>query len=325
MPAVRLCCGLLLFIAGLRLLASGLEALWGTAFADVLQRLTGSRLTAFCSGLCFTALTQSSSLTTVLVVGLTDAGLLPLQAAIAVIIGANVGTTVTGQLLSFNLADYALLPAALGLLLLACGGQKTRLAGRALIGFAVLLWGMKLLAAAVIPLQERNWFAAVLALAARSLLSGIVVGAAAAAIVQSSSAVAGITLSLARAGVLNLPAGVAIMMGADIGTCTDTLLAGFLSGKTARQAALAHLLFNVCSVILVWPVLPILLRLAAASANSLPRQLANAHTLYNLWGACIMLFLLKPFQTMVESFVRTEKLVKKRIFPPFSEIIRRWL
>ncbi|NLM45890.1 MAG: Na/Pi cotransporter family protein [Firmicutes bacterium] len=322
--AVCLCGGLVLFLAGLRLLALGLEALWGTAFAGMLQRLTGSRLAAFCSGLCFTALTQSSSLTTVLVVGLTEAGLLPLQAAIGVIIGANVGTTVTGQLLSFNLADYALLPAVLGLLLLACGGKKTRLAGWALVGFAVMLWGMKLLASAVVPLQETRWFATVLALAARSPLAGVAVGAAAAAIVQSSSAVAGVTLSLARAGILNLSAGAAIMMGADIGTCTDTLLAGFFSGKTGRQAAFAHLLFNVCSVILLWPALPLLLRLAAASAQSLPRQLANVHTLYNLCGACLMLFLLKPFQTLVESFVGSERLVKKRILPPFSEMIRKW-
>ncbi|HHX74232.1 MAG TPA: Na/Pi cotransporter family protein, partial [Firmicutes bacterium] len=260
----------------------------------------------------------------VLVVGLADAGLLPLHAAIAVIMGANVGTTVTGQLLSFNLADYALLPAALGLLLLACGTEKLRVAGRALCGLAVLLAGMKLLGTAVIPLRETAWFATVLALAAHRRLLGVAVGAVAAAIVQSSSAVAGITLSLTRAGVLNLPAGVAIMMGADIGTCADTLLAGFFSGKTARQAALAHLLFNVCSVILLLPVFPLFIRVAAVSAQTLPRQLANAHTLYNLCGAILLLLFLKPFQALVENLVRTERHVKKRILPPFSEMIRKW-
>ncbi|MDW7651018.1 MAG: Na/Pi symporter [Bacillota bacterium] len=322
---ISLTVGLVLFLGGLRLMSSALETMWGSSFAVAVQRMTGNRLSAFLCGLLFTTVTQSSSLATVIVVGVVDAGLIGLGAAIAVIIGANVGTTVTGQLLSFKIDDYSLVFALLGMLLLLVSRPgKQRNAGKALTGLGVLLVGLQTMAEALIPFAETGWMEMLLRHAAAHPVAGIVSGALVTAIVQSSSAVVGMTVALAREGILSLAAGAAIIVGADVGTCVTSLLAGLGAGLTARRAALAHLLFNVFSVMIVITVFPLFVWIASQTSDILPRQLANAHTLYNLTGAVIMLLLLTPFQKLVERLTDSENPSKKRIFGVFGEFVARW-
>ncbi|NLP36622.1 MAG: Na/Pi cotransporter family protein [Firmicutes bacterium] len=322
LPAVFL--GLVLFLLGLKLMSLGLEALWSTPFAAAIQRYTGNRITAFLCGFIFTALTQSSSLATVLVVGIVDAGLMPLGAAISVIIGANVGTTITGQLISFQLNQYAVPLVAIGLFIFIIGKGKLQQGGKALIGLGVLLFGLKTMGEALTPIGTTAWFNKLVQIAGIHPFWGITAGALLTAVIQSSSAVIGVTIAMAQKGMIDLAGGIAVMLGADVGTCVTALLAGFSSSFTARQAAAAHLFFNLLTLCLVLPVYPFYVRLIAASAALIPRQLANAHTLYNLGGAIMILLFLTPFQRMVEGLIKPDYSSKRRILLLFSEVIRKW-
>lgn len=268
-----------------------------------LVRCSGNRYSAFMCGLLFTSLTQSSSLTTVLVVGAVDAGLLPFRPALAIIIGANVGTTVTGQLLTVGVLDLAVqLTAAGAAAVLLCPPGRARLAGLALAGFGLLLCGLNVMSQAL-PLGQTPWFTGLLSAAQLHPLPGVLAGITAAALIQSSSAVIGMALLLAEEGRLPLAAGVSLVVGADIGTCVTALLAGLGAGTAARRAALAHLLFNLFSAALVFTIFPLFISLAAITAGDVPRQLANAHTLYNLFGAAVLLLLFNPFQRLTEKLL----------------------
>ncbi|MCR3921941.1 MAG: Na/Pi symporter [Firmicutes bacterium] len=324
MALLFLALGLVLFLGGLRLMSAGMEGMSGTAFADAIHRYTKTRTSAFFCGLLFTALTQSSSLATVIVVGVVDAGLMSLAPAIAVIIGANVGTTFTGQLLSFHLYDYALPLAAVGIILAIFGKRRIRQGGRALTGVSVLLVGLKTMGTSLEPFISTPWFNQLLNTTSTHPVLGVAVGAFSTAVVQSSSAVVGMVLALAKEGALTLAAGAAVVVGADVGTCITSLLAGLGAGVAARRAAVAHLLFNIFSVLLILPLFSHFINVAASSATTLPRQLANAHTLYNLSGAILLLLFLTPFQIMVEKLVRSDYTKRRRISNVFSEVIRKW-
>jgi phosphate:Na+ symporter len=296
--------GLLLFFAGLRVMTESLKLLPGAKGPVFLVRCSGNRYSAFMCGLLFTSLTQSSSLTTVLVVGAVDAGLLPFRPALAIILGANVGTTVTGQLLTVGVLDLAVqLTAAGAAAVLFCSPGRARLAGSALAGFGLLLCGLNVMSQALIPLGQAPWFIGLLSAAQHHPLPGVLAGITAAALIQSSSAVIGMVLLLAEEGRLPLEAGVSLVIGADIGTCVTALLAGLGAGTAARRAALAHLLFNLFSAALVFTIFPLFISLAAITAGDAPRQLANAHTLYNLIGAAVLLLLFNPFQRLTEKLL----------------------
>jgi phosphate:Na+ symporter len=307
--------GLLLFFIGLRIMTGSLKMLAGPERSVILERCSGNRYSAFMCGLLFTSLTQSSSLTTVLVVGAVDAGLLTFRAALAMIIGANVGTTVTGQLLTVGLVDLAaqlIVAGTAAAVVIPLG--RARFAALALTGLGLLLYGLKVMSLVLLPLSQAPWFVALLSASQRHPLLGVLAGMAAASVVQSSSAVIGVVLMLAQTGRLSLEAGISLVLGADIGTCVTALLAGLGAGVTARRAALAHLLFNVCSAVLVLSFFPLFVNFSSVIADSLPRQLANAHTLYNLSGAIVLLLLLRPFQRLTELLHRMISPGEKRSF-----------
>jgi len=303
----------------------GLEQLGGGTFARFISRATENRLSAFLCGIVFTVLTQSSSLASVMVVGAVEAGLLQLGAAVAVIIGANVGTTVTGQLLSFNLHALAIPIAACGLVLLAFLPRgRLKNTGRVLTGLGALLFGLNTMSQALTPLAGAAWFNSLLSAADAHPVLGVAMGAVSTAILQSSSALMGMVLGLAHGGGITLKAGASLIMGADVGTCVTSLIAGIGTGMAARRAALAHLLFNIFSVMLVMPVFGSFIALAASSADTVPRQLANAHTLYNLAGAVVLLAMLGPYLNLLEKITKPKNNGKKRTLNIVVEIISKW-
>lgn len=317
--------GLILFLGGLKIMSAGLVQFGGSSFAQAVRQWTGHRSSAFLVGILFTAFTQSSSFVTVIAVGMVDARIIGLGAAIGVIVGANVGTTITGQLVSFRLYDYAPLLVAAGAILIFSsqkGGKREF--GRVLLGLGVLLSGLNTMSSFLAPLAETVWAAEFLEMAAINPLVAVLAGAAITAIVQSSSAVMALTIALAQEGGLPLAAGVAILLGADVGTCVTSLLAGLGTGVNARRAAAAHLLFNLLSVAVVLPIFQLLITVAVASADTVPRQLANAHTIYNLCGAVTLLFFLSPFQWLIERLIVPKNTVKRRILTKFGEIIEKW-
>ena len=317
--------GLMLFLGGLKVMSAGLTQLGGSPFVLAVRHLTAHRSAAFLAGVLFTAFTQSSSLATVIVVGMVDARIINLGAAIAVILGANVGTTFTGQLVSFRLYDYApLLLAAGAILFLIPQKGKEKIVGRVLFGLGVLLSGLNMMSSILAPQAEKAWAREFLEMAATNPSIAILTGAAVTAIVQSSSAVMALTIALAEEGVLSLAAGLGILVGADVGTCVTSLLAGLGAGVNARRAAAAHLIFNLFSVAMVLPIFQLFISVAVASADTVPRQLANAHTIYNLGGAVLLIIFLSPFQLLIERLIMPESTVKRRILVKFGEIIKKW-
>jgi phosphate:Na+ symporter len=292
--------GLVLFLGGLKMMSGGMSALCGTSFERVVRHYTGSRLSAFLVGVLFTAVTQSSSLASVIIIGAVDAGIMGLSAAIAVIIGANVGTTFTGQMLSLSLGDFSLYFVVVGIIGVIVINGILQQAARAVLGLGLLLYGLQNMGYALTPLIDMPWASSLLQMAGKRPAAGILAGAVLTAVVQSSSAVAGTVIALAKEGAITLSAGAGLMVGADVGTCVTSLIAGLESGRNARRAALAHLLFNVISVMLVLPLFSLFVLMAQASADNTARQLANAHTMYNLTGAVVLLCLLRPFQYLLE-------------------------
>ncbi len=287
--SVTLIGGLAVFLYGMRVMTDALKLIAGRRMKQLLGMMTANRFTAALAGIIITAIIQSSSVTTVLVVSFITAGLMTLSQSIGMILGANVGTTVTAQIIAFKVTDAALVMVAIGFFteLLAKNHRIKQLATM-LLGLGLLFLGMNLMSHATEPLRSYQPFIELM----RNIehpLTGILIGAVFTALVQSSSATTGIIIILASQGFITLETGIALIMGANIGTCVTALLSAIGKPREAVQAAVVHLLFNVLGVLLwVWfiPQFADLVRdfTPGHSASDLaaPRQIANAHTLFNV-------------------------------------------
>jgi phosphate:Na+ symporter len=287
--------GLALFLAGLELLSEGLKKATGSALKVALARLTTNRFTGAITGAFVTAVLNSSSVTTVLVVGFVTAGTITLAQSVGVIMGANIGSTVTAQLLAFNLSAYALLPVAVGFFMYFAGRrERTKQYGTMILGLGLVFFGMGVMSDAMKPLRSYEPFLELLRTIERPLL-GVLTGALFTALVQSSAATVGIASALAAEGLLSLQGGIALALGANIGTCATALLAALGKPPEAQRAAAVHLSFNVIGVVLWLPLIHVLARLAEAvspvstslegmarMAADVPRQIANANSLFNV-------------------------------------------
>ena len=287
--------GLALFLFGLDQLSEGLKQAAGDRLKMLLTRLTANRFLGVLTGALVTGILNSSSVTTVLVVGFVTAGIMSLSQSVAVIMGANIGSTVTAQLLAFNVSAYALLPVAVGFFMLFAGKRgATRYWGMMLMGLGLVFYGMGVMGDAMKPLRSYEPFVQVLATMERPLY-GILAGMLFTALVQSSAATVGLAIAMASEGLLSLDAGIALALGANIGTCATALLASIGKPVEAVRAATVHVMFNVLGVVLWLPFIGVLAKLAIAVSPSspdldgtarlaaeVPRQIANANTLFNV-------------------------------------------
>ncbi len=287
--------GLALFLAGLEVLSNGLKQAAGGTLQTVLEKLTVNRFLGALTGAVVTGILNSSSVTTVLVVGFVTAGVMTLAQSVGVIMGANIGSTVTAQLLAFNISAYALIPVAAGFFMMFSGkAERTRQVGMILMGLGLVFYGMGIMSEGMNPLRTYEPFTNILAKMERPLL-GILAGALFTGLVQSSAATVGIAIAMATEGLLTLPAGIALALGANIGTCVTALLAAMGKPTEAVRAAVVHVAFNVLGVLVWLPFIPLLGDMAAAIspeasgleggaklAAEVPRQIANANTLFNV-------------------------------------------
>lgn len=283
--------GLALFLFGLQQLTGGLKAAGGSAMKQVLSKLTRNRFSAALAGTLVTAVIQSSSVTTVLVVGFISAGVLSFANSIGVILGANIGTTITAQIIAFKITESALLLVAVGLVLqLIAHRQAWRHYGTILIGLGLIFLGMEAMSDATRPLRDYQPFIDAMA-ALRNPVAGILVGATFTALVQSSSATTGIVIILASQKVIPLEGGIALVLGANIGTCVTALLSTVGAPRAALQAATAHVIFNVAGVLLWIAFIPALGGLVQSISPPLDvaRQVANAHTIFNIANAVLFI------------------------------------
>jgi len=281
--------GTALLLYGVRLVGEGLQRAAGTRLRHLLSTLTGNRLKALLVGAGVTAVLQSSSATSVMLVGFASAGLLSLRQTIGVILGADIGTTVTVQLLAFDLLALSPLVVFVGFVLWASARGTISYVGQAILGFGFLFLGMKLVADGTAPLTRSALFGDLLRALTDQPLLLLLIAAVLTGAVRSSAAIIGLALSLATAGALPLVAAIPIIFGANIGTAVTALLAAIGQNAEARRVAAAHAAFKVVGVILFYPFIAPFADLVSRTAPDVPRQIANAHTIFNVVVAALFL------------------------------------
>jgi phosphate:Na+ symporter len=281
--------GLVLFLYAVSRLSLALRHLAGERMKGILDRFTKSIPAAILTGTVVTTLLDSSSVVIILAIALVSAGALPFRNSLGVVLGANIGTTISSQLFAFDLGQYAVVAMLPGLLLLTWSKRRRgRSLGRALFCFGLLFFSLFLLGEAAAPLKEYRGVQAWL-LKLENPLRGAGAGALITLLIQSSSATLGMMIKLAAKGLLTLPAGVAVMLGAELGTCSDTLLAIIGRGRAALKTGLFHLGFNLITItlglLLIHPFTALVLRLAGEA--DVARQIAHAHMLFNVSGVLL--------------------------------------
>ncbi|MFO7942245.1 MAG: Na/Pi cotransporter family protein [Bacillota bacterium] len=291
--------GMLLF--GIRLMSDGLQAAAGERLRALLGKLTNNPIMGVLTGTIITAAIQSSSATTVMVVGLVNAGLLSLPQAIGVIMGANIGTSITAQLIAFNLGDFSLPAIGIGAMLyLFVRRRSLKNIGQSVLGFGILFLGLTIMSDTVIPLRELPAFQRIIVSMEGHAFYGILVGAGMTVALQSSSGTIGILQGLANQGVVGLGAALPVLIGDNIGTTVTALIASAGTSITARRAAISHTLFNLVGAVLFILALPYFAAVVLSLSSEPMRQLAHAHTLFNVSNALIQL----PFVMVLARAVR---------------------
>ncbi len=286
--------GLGLFLYGMTLTSDGLRRAAGEKMKQVLEALTSTPLKGVIVGAIVTGIIQSSSATTVMLVSFVNAGLMTLRQTIGVIMGANIGTTVTAQLIAFNLADYAYPAIGVGFAIYLLARRKVwRSVGQAILGFGMLFLGLTTMSVAVAPLRESQAFASAMRTLGANPLLGLLTGVAMTLIIQSSSATIGMLLAVAIASpdLMTLSVAIPILFGDNIGTCVTALLSSIGTSHTARRTAMVHLLFNVFGAV-IFMILRIpfaWLVTAISPSGGIARQIANAHTMFNVLNTLVWL------------------------------------
>ncbi|MBU0973020.1 MAG: Na/Pi cotransporter family protein [Proteobacteria bacterium] len=313
--------GLAFFLYGMEKMSTGMKNTAGNRMRTLLATLTKNRVIAMIVGAFVTMVIQSSSATTVMLVSFVQAGLLTLVQSMGVILGADIGTTITAQMIAFKLTDYALLMVAIGFAMKLSGKtERAKSVGDIVLGFGILFFGMKLMSDAMNPLRSFPTFIDLMKDLENPFM-GIVFGTAFTAVVQSSSATTGVLIVLAQQGLISLEAGIPVIFGANIGTCVTAALAGIGASREAKRVAIAHILFKVAGVFLFifWiPQFADLIRaLADKFGSGTARQLANAHTLFNVSLGIFFLPLIPLFSKIIY-FIYPEQVKSK------SQEIKTW-
>ena len=302
--------GLGLFLFGMKLMGDELERAAGNSLRHLLEVLTRNRIMGLLMGMLFTMLVQSSSATTVMVVGFVNAGLMDLYQAAGVIFGSNIGSTITAQLIAFKLTDIAPAFVLVGMILYSFGKKASmRQVGGVLLGFGVLFVGLDLMGDSVSKLREMPEVANVMASFARTPILGILAGLVITAVIQSSAASVGILQLLASQGLIGLDAAVYVVMGQNIGTCATALLASIGSNKNARRTAVLHVLFNVLGTLVFYFVvqlLPVTDWVASITPGDPMRQIANMHLLFNVFGVALFFPFINQLVALVNKIVPGE-------------------
>ena len=284
--------GLALFLYGMQMMSSGLEAAAGSKMKLILERLTANRFLGVLVGAGITAVIQSSSATTVMVVGFVNSGMMTLNQAVWIIMGANIGTTITGQLIALDVGALAPLFAFIGVAMVVFVKMpRAHHIGQIMAGLGVLFIGMEIMSSSMMPLRDSQAFVDLMTRFSNPLL-GIAVGALFTALIQSSSASVGILQALATSGAISFSSSVFILFGQNIGTCITAVLASIGTSRSAKRATIIHLMFNIIGTVL-FTILCILFPLADLVASFTPdapaAQIANMHTIFNIVTTLLLL------------------------------------
>lgn len=292
--------GLALFIYGINLMGDALQKMASDKIRTILGKLTSSPLMGTVVGTIVTSIIQSSSATTVLAVGFVNAGLMSFYQTLGIIFGANIGTTVTSQLIAFKLTAYALPILAIGFLLyFVCKKESWKYFGLSLFGFGVLFLGLNIMTAGVAPLAGNELFKRIFINVNHNAFLAVLAGMVVTGILQSSSVTTGIVLTLATLNLITLKGAIPLILGCNIGTCVTAMLASIGTSTNARRTAVAHLLFNICGTLLFLCLLRPFTYIVSLTAIDIARQCANAHTIFNIVCASLIL----PFTNLYSKLI----------------------
>ena len=297
--------GLALFAFGISMLSSGMEKLAGDQIQKWLDRVMNSRLKSMAFGTAATALLQSSGLLMVTMIGLVNANLMTVVQSISVMLGQEIGTTVTAQIVAFEIGNFRLILVILGIIFLEFFPHRDwKKYGQILMGLGIIFVGMSYMSSALSLLVEIPWVANLLSAMGQSPWIGVLVGIIATAITQSSTAVTSMAVAMGMSQVIVLEGAIGIILGANIGSCITGLLAALRLSPVARQVSYAQILINVIGVLIFLPFIPQFASFIERTSPDLPRQIANAHTIFNV-SVSLLLF----------PFVRQIANVAKRLAP----------
>jgi len=275
--------GLALFLYGLSVLSNGFKKIFSSKLKQILTTLTKNPIRGVGLGAFVTSIIQSSSITVVTLIGLLNAGLLNLRQAVGVMLGAEIGTTVTAQIVAFKIGIYYSPILFIGFILwFFSRSKKLQYIGQVILGFGLLFLGMHLMSSGLKPLREIPFFINLLIRFGQIPILGVLAGALFTAVIQSSSATIGLVIAMGMEGIINLPSAIALALGANIGTCVTGALASIKSSLSARRLAISQLLVNIFGVLLFVFLLSPFSRVVALTSSNLSRQIANAHTFFNV-------------------------------------------
>ena len=325
--------GLSLFVMGMIMMSDGLKKAAGDKMRTILTGITNNRFVAVFIGATVTMIIQSSSATTVMLVGFVQSGIMTFSQSLGIILGADIGTTVTAQIIAFKLTDYALWFVAIGFgFQIFSSSSKLKEVGTSILGFGILFFGIHIMSEAMAPLRTYDPFIQIL-LELENPLFGILIGALLTALFQSSSAFIGIIIVISTQGMISLEASIALLLGANLGTAITAILASLKANRDAKKVALAHTIFKVIGILVfVWwipkfaeiiqqisPQAEMGLSRIEYMAQVVPRQIANAHTIFNV--ALTILFL--PFTRKFASLI--DKILPEKTIPEAVEIEVKYL
>ncbi len=295
--------GLALFIFGMQMMSTGLKNAAGEKMQSLLEKLTSKTVFGVLVGTVVTALIQSSSATTVMVVGFVNAGIMNIKQAVAVIMGANIGTTVTSQLISFKISQFVFPLIIIGFVLHFFGKRALmKYIGSVILGFGILLHGMGIMGVSLSPLRESPAFNSLMVSFSQQPWLGLLFGILITILLQSSTASTGILIALAGSGLIPLESGMPIIFGTNVGTCVTAVLSSIGTNRNAKRAALGHVIFNLMgSVLFMFFIGPYtsLIYLISGPAATVPRLIANAHTGFNVFNALLFVPLINVIVRMI--------------------------
>ena len=284
--------GLALFLYGMNMMSNGLEMAAGDKMKTILEKLTSNRILGVLVGALVTAIIQSSSATTVMVVGFVNSGLMSLTSAVWVIMGANIGTTITGQLIAIDITAVAPLIAFVGVAMIVFfKSQKLDAIGGVIGGLGILFIGMETMSSAMVPLRTMPEFVGLISKFQNPFI-GILVGALFTALIQSSSASVGILQALAKSGVMTLSSSIYVLFGQNIGTCITSVLASIGTSKNAKRTTVIHLSFNIIGTVLfvtISMLFPFADLVQSLTPSNVAAQIANVHTIFNVTTTLLLL------------------------------------
>jgi phosphate:Na+ symporter len=312
--------GLSLFLFGLKLGGEHLQSVAGNRLRYIVSRLISNRFKGIAVGALATITLQSSSATTVMLVSFASAGLITLLQGLSLILGADIGTTFTVQIIAFRISDYALLIVTIGFLLTLLNKEsRSHQVGGIILAFGLIFFGMKVMSDSVAPLKLYPGVTQLMLTVKENPLVGVLLATIFTAIVQSSAATLGLVLSLSFQGLIDLESAIPLVLGANVGTCATALLASLSAKADGKRVAWAHTIFKIIGVILLYPFMSSVADFISYTSSNVARQIANMHTFFNVGMAVLFVPFVRPYRNLIFKLLPKKELPPREFAPKYLD------